>query len=808
MLVPYRRPKRSVLLPVVATLAVAAPLVTLTVRESPSYQPAGDSDLAAVPAELAEVALSSAPDVVLPLSTLTGLNLPDLHLSDLRTLPLPESIPVPPGLPAPPGVQLPSEIPLPELGDRPSATSTPTPTPTPYSGPVTPQAPAPAAPATSTPAAPATSAPAPGTAAPEAPASPAPAESGTAAPTTSSPAAPAQAAPASTPRSGPQFVAARLDPAQIPGADPSAPALQALPPDMADDVGADVKELTRDTPFSMVALTAKEMVDSTSLIRAQQGDGNWGPWFPAQKVDTGRDDHTAAPDRVGTEPIYVGETKAVQILTTHKPGPTPAAAPAQGDPAQDAADKLAAVLINPGRGAIDEKLNSIATPVAAGGPKVVSRAQWGADESLRCEEPTYDDGLGGITVHHTAGRNDYSRAESAGIVRAIYAYHAKTLGWCDIGYNALVDKYGQIFEGRYGGLDKPVQGAHAGGFNENTSGVAMMGDFETEPPTDAQLEATGKFIGWRAKTAGLDPEGHTRMYSEGTDFTSHPKGEAVDLPVVFAHRDVGNTTCPGDAAYALMDKIRGIAAGVAGSPAPEKRPQTDLAALATLTKKVLSMVDKNIIAKYWAAQGGPDGRLGAAATEPTPTANGGQYAKFVNGYVYADQNGSVVELAGQLLDRFAQLGGATGALGAPLRNPYPVPGGERADFALGSLVLNTATGIVTTMLKHGDPQQGPAGDPIPEALPAPEGGPQPAGPDATPQPGAAVAPAPEGQAAPTAGTPAPAEAAPTEPGRTPVEATPPAPAPAAPADPADPSPAAPAPGEPAPAPAAPAPAGP
>ena len=101
MLVPYRRPKRSVVLPVVATLAVAAPLATLTLRESSSYRPAGDSDLAAIPAQLAEVALSSAPDIVLPLRELTGLNLPDLRLSDLRKLPLPKSVPIPPGLPAP-----------------------------------------------------------------------------------------------------------------------------------------------------------------------------------------------------------------------------------------------------------------------------------------------------------------------------------------------------------------------------------------------------------------------------------------------------------------------------------------------------------------------------------------------------------------------------------------------------------------------------------------------------------------------------------------------------------------------------------
>lgn len=63
-----------------------------------------------------------------------------------------------------------------------------------------------------------------------------------------------------------------------------------------------------------------------------------------------------------------------------------------------------------------------------------------------------------VTIHHTAESNDYAPGDSAGIVRAIYAYHSQSQGWGDVGYNALVDKYGTIFEGRAGGLDKNVTG--------------------------------------------------------------------------------------------------------------------------------------------------------------------------------------------------------------------------------------------------------------------------------------------------------------------------------------------------------------
>ncbi|MFI5778551.1 N-acetylmuramoyl-L-alanine amidase [Nocardia sp. NPDC051570] len=757
---PYRRPQRPYLLPVVTALAVAAPLATLILRDAPEYRPTTDSNPAAIPAQLAEVALASAPDVLLPLRELTGLDLPDLHLSDLRNLPLPRAIPLPPGLPNPLGGELPNEIPLPRLGD-----TAPDPAP---SGPsfiaartsaddpaqvlpagdpgtpaITPGAAGPGTPAiTPGTVGPGTPALAPGAADPGTPAlAPGAAGPGTPAIT---PGAAGPGAPAITPG------AAGPGTPLTPGAtDPGTPALTpgAVGPELTDKVGADVKELRRDTPFSMVALTAKDLAGTRALVRARKDDGNWGSWYNTDRVETARDDHVRG-EKTGTEPVFVGNTKAVQVLVTHKAATTPP--PRTGDPAQAAAADLSAVLIDPGHGAVDGNLAEVAAPLFGGGPKVISRAQWGADESdrQRCpEQPTYDDGLGGITVHHTAGRNDYSREESAGIVRAIFAYHAKTLNWCDIGYNALVDKYGQVFEGRFGGLDRPVQGAHAGGFNENTSGVAIMGDFQTEPPTEEAIQAVGQFIGWRAKIAGLDPKGHTTMYSEGTDYTPYPEGTAVQLPIVFAHRDVGSTTCPGDAAYALMDRIRDIAASAAGAPssndvktavgandpnaaplpapAPKtqqsQRNQTDLATLANLTTRILNLLDQNVIAKYYAAQGGPNGRLGAAASEPTPTRDGGQYVKFVNGYVYAAPDGTITEVVGHILDRFVQLGAESGILGLPARNSYPVPDGTRADFQYGSLILNTATGLVTTLLRsYSDitnsappPPNPPAAQPVP-----------------------------------------------------------------------------------------------
>ncbi|WP_067470387.1 N-acetylmuramoyl-L-alanine amidase [Nocardia amamiensis] len=765
----YRKPKRSYVLPVVTTLAVAAPLVTLTLGDSTDYQTANDSQPAAVPAQLAEVTLTRAPDIVLPLRELTGLDLPDLRLSDLRMLPIPESIPVPDGLPLPPGVRLPERIPLPEINSGQTSGLDVIPGQTSNS-----------------------------------PNSPAPVNAGI--------------APGSV-----RFIA---DPDRLhPGTTPDTPALSpgALTPELMSQVGAQVKELSRDTPFSMVALTAKELANTKATIRARQSNGTWGPWYETEPVDTHRSDHSGPGATNGTEPIYVGNTNAVQVLVTRnqaaapevepvaqpgaiaedpvqqtdpqpgeppeetnaQPGdpaeqtdphpgvPTQQTDPQPGDPAQqtgphpgdpaqqtdpqpgDPAQQtdprpgepaqprsddvaqlipdLTAVLIDPGRGTIDGLLHNVAAALPGGGPAVITRAQWGADESIRCDEPTYDDGLGGVTVHHTAGRNDYSKSESAGIVRAIYTYHAKTLGWCDIGYNALVDKYGQVFEGRFGGLDRPVQGAHAGGFNENTSGVALMGDYESIQPTQESIDAIGAFVGWRTKVAGLNPKGYTTMYSEGTPFTPYPQGEAVRLPIVFAHRDVGSTNCPGDAAYALMNRIRDIAAGAPGAPGgyhPQTPPGTelDVAALAELTTKLLNMVHDNIIARHWSQSGGPNGPLGAAQSEVLPAAHGQQYAKFTNGYVYTVPDGQVVEVLGTIRDRFLQLGADTGILGLPLRGAYPVPDGLRADFQHGSLILNQLTNIVTTILKtHNDTHREEPRRNSPAAGPAPANVPDQAG---------------------------------------------------------------------------------
>src|SRR5581483_6979739 len=115
----------------------------------------------------------------------------------------------------------------------------------------------------------------------------------------------------------------------------------------------------------------------------------------------------------------------------------------------------------------------------AGSPQIVPRVEWDANEAIRRAPPRYAKGVYFAVVHHTAGTNAYAPAASAAIVRGIELYHVRGNRWNDIGYNFLVDRYGQVFEGRAGGIDRNVIGAQAEGFNTGSVGVAVIGNYQS-----------------------------------------------------------------------------------------------------------------------------------------------------------------------------------------------------------------------------------------------------------------------------------------------------------------------------------------
>jgi N-acetylmuramoyl-L-alanine amidase len=197
-------------------------------------------------------------------------------------------------------------------------------------------------------------------------------------------------------------------------------------------------------------------------------------------------------------------------------------------------------------------------PSATEAPAIVPRLSWGADESIRRNQPSYADEVRFAMIHHTAGRNGYSRAEAAAIVKGIQLYHVKSNGWNDIGYNFLVDRFGTVYEGRFGGTDKNVVGAHARGFNTGSVGIAVLGTYGSSSPSQAALEAVAKLVAWRLDLAHVDPAGLLTFISGGSE--RYPSGVPVLLRAVSGHRDSGFTECPGDAFYGRLNALAAEAA--------------------------------------------------------------------------------------------------------------------------------------------------------------------------------------------------------------------------------------------------------
>ena len=112
--------------------------------------------------------------------------------------------------------------------------------------------------------------------------------------------------------------------------------------------------------------------------------------------------------------------------------------------------------------------------------RIISRQEWGARPPKRTPRPLVMP-TPELWLHHTAGAimaddpDDIVSPEDLTRIRSIQAFHQSK--WDDIGYNLLLDPDGNVFEGRGVG----VQGAHVKGRNHLSHGIAVMGDFRTQP---------------------------------------------------------------------------------------------------------------------------------------------------------------------------------------------------------------------------------------------------------------------------------------------------------------------------------------
>ena len=189
----------------------------------------------------------------------------------------------------------------------------------------------------------------------------------------------------------------------------------------------------------------------------------------------------------------------------------------------------------------------------AGSPLIVPRAEWRANEKIKRAPPRYAKSVSLAIVHHTAGTNAYGPGASAAIVRGIELYHVRGNHWNDIGYNFLVDRYGQVFEGRAGGIDRNVIGAQAEGFNTGSVGVAVIGNYGSVTTPLVTERALAKLLAWRLDVAHVDPLGTLTWMSGGN--AKYPRGKQVSLRAISGHKDTGFTSCPGARLYAKLPAL-------------------------------------------------------------------------------------------------------------------------------------------------------------------------------------------------------------------------------------------------------------
>jgi hypothetical protein len=339
------------------------------------------------------------------------------------------------------------------------------------------------------------------------------------------------------------------------------------------------------TKFDVVGVTYRGAAPAGLAVEARtHSDEGWSGWIDLDVADGhGPDADTAEGRRArsGTDPLTAAGSDAVEVrvltdgaaaprnlsldLVDAKSAPSDAAVAAAPtgatSPQRSAAagdSTLAASSASATTATSAMSATSATSAAYVAQPSIVTRAQWGADDRMM---PCQPDALGGFkagVVHHTVNANNYTAAQAPGLVRGIYAYHTQSNGWCDIGYNFLVDRFGRIYEGRKGGLTGFTQGAHAGGFNEETFGVSVIGTFTSVRFPSAVTSAVSRTIAWQADRSGFDPATSVVLTSNGS--SRYEAGVRVTKPRVMGHRDLSLTSCPGDAAYPQVAAIRTSAA--------------------------------------------------------------------------------------------------------------------------------------------------------------------------------------------------------------------------------------------------------
>jgi hypothetical protein len=303
-------------------------------------------------------------------------------------------------------------------------------------------------------------------------------------------------------------------------------------------------------------------------LRFRDAGGRWSAWVSGAAGAHGPDRPPPDGGRVVGEPVWTGGTRLAQLRNDR---PLPDAFLQLVDVSAGAGAAAAA------RAAERSPLARVAAaslPLAApepqagsGQPPIISRAAWARGSAPPKVAPEY----GAVRlafVHHTENPNGYRAGEVPAMLRAIYAFHRYVHGWNDIGYNFVVDAFGRIFEARAGGIDEPVVGAHAGGYNLASTGIAVLGSFMATPISPRARIALQRLLAWKLSLHGVPARGHVsvRVNPAGAVYSRFPANALVPLPRIAGHRDADSTDCPGDVLYGELRGIRGAVHRLAPHP--------------------------------------------------------------------------------------------------------------------------------------------------------------------------------------------------------------------------------------------------
>lgn len=218
-------------------------------------------------------------------------------------------------------------------------------------------------------------------------------------------------------------------------------------------------------------------------------------------------------------------------------------------------------------------------------PPILPRSAWLGDSAREQPPPRYDDEVVAVFVHHTDSPNDYDCAEAPGIIKGLYEGQTGARDWDDLGYNFVVDRCGTVYEGRAGGTDRPVTGAHTQGFNHRTTGIAALGTFtEGVHVPSEMLEAIAALSAWKLGTSGTDPRAEVRLVSSNGG-SRYAAGTTATLHAVAGHSDGYMTSCPGAALQARLPDIRTLAARIQGRETAEQALRKDTGTDITHTSK-------------------------------------------------------------------------------------------------------------------------------------------------------------------------------------------------------------------------------